>query len=340
MLKSIQSLRGIFTFFIYLHHLNIFQAGGDSGVCFFIVLSGFVLCSGYQKSFERNEISYGVFMERRVAKIYPLHVLCWIAAFILTFSMNHNPITWLINLLLLQSWSPNPDIHFSANSVSWFLSVMIFYYFLFPFIIRFINKSYKFFIIWSVILFIIYFVIIQFIPLGMLNSIIYINPLLRLPDFILGIIIWQIIGDRIKNRSLKIDKIGIIGKSTIELSVVLLFILTLMIYNAAVSPRYGLVSLWWPASIALISVFSLFNVNGGVVTRLLQVRPLVFFGNISFSFYMVHVLVIWTAYRLLAHFDLEMPLYLFTFLVFVLTVALAYIVWRFFEKPITNRLRR
>ena len=197
MLKSIQSLRGIFALLIYFHHVEVFPAGGDSGVCFFTVLSGFVLSDGYQNRFRQNSISYGSFLKRRLARIYPLHLLCFIGAFLLTYQMAHNPVTWLVNLLLLQSWSPDPQVHFSANAVSWFLSMILFCYLLFPFIIRFLDRWRRNFYIASSILFAVYFIAIQFVPSGMLNNIIYINPLMRLPDFILGIILWQIIGGKI-----------------------------------------------------------------------------------------------------------------------------------------------
>lgn len=339
MLKSIQSLRGIFALLIYFHHVEVFPAGGDSGVCFFTVLSGFVLCDGYQNRFRQNSISYGSFLKRRLARIYPLHLLCFTGAFLLTYQMAHNPATWLMNLLLLQSWSPDPQVHFSANAVSWFLSMILFCYFLFPLIIRFLDRSRRNFYIASSILFAVYFVAIQFVPSGMFNNIIYINPLMRLPDFILGIILWQIIGDRIPHPPYlqKTLNIRMLSKSAVELSVVLLFLLTLVIYGM-VSPRYGLVSLWWPVSAALISVFALFNERGGIVTRLLQSRPLVFLGNISFSFYMIHLLVIKAAHRLTDRFSPDMPAPIFIPLVLIIAVILAYFVWKYYERPMKRIL--
>lgn len=337
MLKSIQSLRGIFAFFIFLHHAGVFAAGGDSGVSFFIILSGFVLCDGYQHKFGEKQISYGAFLKKRIAKIYPLHVLCFIGAFMLTLYMEHNPLVWLANLLLLQSWSPDANVHFSANAVSWFLSAMVFFYLLFPFIVRVANRSLRKFFISSLSMFIIYFIAIQFVPAGMFNNIIYVNPLFRLPDFVLGILLWQMIGDKVRSEDSSGGHMKMTTKSTIELSAVAFFILTLVLYNL-VSLRYGVVSLWWPVSIALISVFSLFNTDGGVVSRFLQFRPLVSFGNISFSFYMVHVLVMDTARRLSGRLNLEMSDVVFIPVVFVITVLIAYVIWRYFERPVTRKL--
>lgn len=216
--------------------------------------------------------------------------------------------------------------------------MILFCYFLFPLIIRLLDRSRRKFHIASSILFMLYFVAIQFVPSGMFNNIIYINPLMRLPDFILGIILWQIIGEKIQSADSSIaPKVNFLAKSGIELSTILLFALTLIIYGI-VSPRYGLVSLWWPVSIALISVFALFNGSGGIVTRLLHVRPLVFFGNISFSFYMIHLLVIKAARRLTDRFSLDMPPAVFIPLVLSIAVILAWFVWKYYEQPMKRRL--
>lgn len=294
MLNSIQSLRGIFVLMIFLSHVGICDFGGDGGVSFFLVLSGFVLCDGYQQRLRQHVITYKSFIRRRIAKIYPLHLLCFVCAFFLPWIHDHNPAIWLSNLLLLQSWSPAPEVHFSANSVSWFLSVMIFCYLLFPLIMRLIDRSQRYFFLAASMLLAVYFVVIQFVPDALFNGLIYINPLFRLPDFILGVIIWQLIGRSLKTDSPRVPKFSFAVASAIELSVIALFTLTVVAYGF-VSLRYGLVSLWWPASLAFIGIFALFNDNGGIVSRVFRLRPLVSFGNVSFSFYMVHVLVIQVA---------------------------------------------
>lgn len=337
MLKSIQSLRGIFALFIFLHHVLVFAAGGDSGVSFFIMLSGFVLCDGYQQKLCRNAITYKSFIVRRLVKIYPLHLLCLAAAFLLLFREQHNPLVWLVNLLLLQSWFPNPAIHFSGNNVSWFLSVLLLCYGIFPFIIRFVGKSLRKFLLAVCALLVVYFIAIRFVPADMSNGVIYINPLFRLPDFILGILLWQILNGKANGLTKRVSEMGTGIKTVIELAAIAIFIATVAIYPS-VQERYGLVSLWWPASAALISVFSLFNENGGFVSRLLQIKPLVFFGDMSFSFYMVHVLVIRAARRLVGNFGLTVPDAAFIILTLVAATVIAYVVWRYYEKPVTGRL--
>ena len=273
----------------------------------------------------------------RLLKIYPLHLLCLAAAFLLLFREQHNPLVWLVNLLLLQSWFPNPAIHFSGNNVSWFLSVLLLCYGIFPFIIRFVGKSLRKFLLAVCALLVVYFIAIRFVPADMSNGVIYINPLFRLPDFLLGILLWQILNGKANGLTQRVSEMGTGIKTVIELAAIAIFIATVAIYPS-VQERYGLVSLWWPASAALISVFSLFNENGGFVSRLLQIKPLVFFGDMSFSFYMVHVLVIRAARRLVGNFGLTVPDAAFIILTLVAATVIAYVVWRYYEKPVTGRL--
>ena len=105
---------------IFLHHCADFDAGGDSGVCFFIMLSGFVLCAGYQHRIELSQVSLRGFMNKRLSKVYPLHIMTLIAAIILQRGIASTTMIaiWLSNLLLLQSWIPVKQAYFSGSGVS------------------------------------------------------------------------------------------------------------------------------------------------------------------------------------------------------------------------------
>lgn len=145
MISSLQSLRGIFAIMIFLTHFKwggkvLFDAGGDLGVAFFFVLSGFALSAGYQRKISSRNFSTRQFMLRRIFKLYPLHLIC-LAAFILlnpSYLGSHIPET-ISNIMLLQSWIPLPEYYFSGNAVGWCLADFLFMYILFPTLSKRIN---------------------------------------------------------------------------------------------------------------------------------------------------------------------------------------------------------
>ena len=142
MIRSFTGWRYIFAVAIFMHHYQIdgksvLQAGGAIGVTFFFILSGFLLAYGYKKRLMTREISTSDFYKARAVKLYPLHILCFAAVFLLgirNFVTADLPKA-VLNLFLLQSWVPSPDYYMSYNAVSWFLSDELFVYLMFPFVL-------------------------------------------------------------------------------------------------------------------------------------------------------------------------------------------------------------
>ena len=150
MIATLQSLRFVFVMLVFLSHfayrdIQTLDAGGDCGVAFFFLLSGFVLSLGYGRKIDDGSFCYRGFLKRRFLKLYPLHILCLIFFFVVSKASLDWPI--LLNVLLLQAWIPNPDYYFSCNSVSWFLSCLFFCYFLFPFAYKRLSLRWLFFVI-------------------------------------------------------------------------------------------------------------------------------------------------------------------------------------------------
>ena len=106
--------------------IRAFDAGGDCGVAFFFMLSGFVCSLGYGHRLREGTFNYAGFIWKRFMKLYPLHLLCLL--FYLVVSHSPLDLKVLLNILLLQSWVPDADWYFSCNSVSWFLSSLLFCY--------------------------------------------------------------------------------------------------------------------------------------------------------------------------------------------------------------------
>nr|MDT0660437.1 acyltransferase family protein [Micromonospora sp. DSM 115978] len=102
---------------------------GLSGVQFFFVLSGFVLVWSARPG-ER----VGTFWRRRLAKIYPNHLVLWVLVVLLALYWA-DPLdlrVLLTNLFLVQAWTPAPGYFYSVNTVSWSLSCEVFFYLCLP----------------------------------------------------------------------------------------------------------------------------------------------------------------------------------------------------------------
>lgn len=137
MIATLQSLRFVFVLLIFLSHFaygsfQALDAGGDCGVAFFFLLSGFTLSLGYDESLRNGSFRYKTFLCRRLRKIYPLHLLCLLFFLLASGCTLDGKVA--LNALLLQSWIPDANYYFSCNSVSWFLSTICFaiYFFRWP----------------------------------------------------------------------------------------------------------------------------------------------------------------------------------------------------------------
>ena len=141
MIKSFTSLRGVFIFFIFLHHcMNLYLGGGSMAVTFFFVLGGFVLTLGYKDKVLQPDFSYKQFILRRCIKFYPLHWICLGVALILSvstmqFGLKDVPILFL-NAALVQTLIPIGKVYFSFNAVSWYLADTMFFALVFPYIFK------------------------------------------------------------------------------------------------------------------------------------------------------------------------------------------------------------
>jgi len=128
---------------VFLFHLKNVDKGispawnGSYGlfVDMFFILSGFVISYSYPAK-STGVRSYLRFMIRRVARIYPLHVLTLFVFAVLGFmgvagpTPNSNLADFFYNLFLVQAWGVTD--HLSFNSPAWSISAELFCYILFP----------------------------------------------------------------------------------------------------------------------------------------------------------------------------------------------------------------
>lgn len=113
-----------------------FLNAGYIGVSFFFVLSGFVLAWS-----ARPGQSVASFWRRRMAKIFPNHLVVFALSFVLFAGAAVTSVWhWLPNLLLVHTFFPQPEVNLSMSPPSWSLSSELLFYLLFPFLIGPVNR--------------------------------------------------------------------------------------------------------------------------------------------------------------------------------------------------------
>ena len=112
-------------------------------VCFFVV-SGFLVSYNYSnKMVPATWNESCLYVKKKLSKMWSLHFVAFFICLSLMpisdiFSMR-TAFEALINLFLLQSWSIDSRTFFSFNGTSWFLSSILFCYFLSPFLLKTAN---------------------------------------------------------------------------------------------------------------------------------------------------------------------------------------------------------
>lgn len=265
------------------------------GVSFFYVLSGFILSCVHPTLTGSDSIPHYLLL--RVGRIWPSHVITALAAFLLVPEFSLSIPIVILNLLLLQAWMPDSHYYFSLNAVAWSLSCEIFFYACFIGLI----KNWKFDLTAKLCL-----VATIFIGACILanafsqNSghlefdkqyILYINPIIRLIEFITGMLtakIWLRFGSKIRLNTLI--------ASSIELMTVILIIAEVVWAGSLqkIFEHFPSASYWLgnsgatPLFAALVLIAAL---QQGFITKALANPVLIWLGEISYSLYLVHWLL-------------------------------------------------
>jgi peptidoglycan/LPS O-acetylase OafA/YrhL len=268
-----------------------------------------------------------------LAKIYPLHVLTFIIALPLVLygagSLNQAlgllP-TGLQNLFLVQSYIPDARTYYSFNTVSWSIADEVAFYLMFPLLLaglvalwRRTKPKAALTTLWLGVL----LIDLAFAVFGQGGEYLsYILPAARLPDFMAGILLG------VGFVELPRLKLSTARATCLELGVLAMVIGAVLV--APLLPQAFRYSLFFvPFWSALIYTFAH---QGGLVSRLLAVRSLVFLGEISFSFYMIHFLVI----RYLRFTPLQGMVA--NAVALALAMAISAVLFRFYEEPVRRKL--
>jgi len=344
MIKPLTSLRFIFAFLVFMSHFIIFPQNeypflhhiffeGYVGVSFFFILSGFILAYNYQERFANKLIDKKTFYISRLARIYPLHIftmLIWIwmkkdVPLDSTYATN-----FILNILLLQSFYPIEGIKF--NAVSWSLSDEMFFYLLFPFIIYWLIKSRRSFLPAFVLAITVLIALVYIYRNNDLAEwIFYTNPVSRVMDFAMGIGLYNIC------------KSGILDKWRTKISPTLLEIAGICIlvgfYSSAIFiPQVYRHAMWYwiPVSVLIY----IFYYQAGTISKFLSRRILVLLGEISFSFYMFHTMVLWYVQRAFTLSNTQITPLLLFIISLGTTIIVSYLSYKYLEIPANRWIKR
>jgi peptidoglycan/LPS O-acetylase OafA/YrhL len=351
-LDALTSLRFFAAMMIVFHHAENHLGFGPppvnlgQGVSFFFVLSGFILAYVYPSLDTPGAVKK--FWRARVARIWPAHLAALALALILFDFSAGSPLILLTNVLMLHAWVPMSAFYFNYNGPSWSISTELFFYLVFPWFIHDWSRTGKRKLALAFGLLLLLIVVTSLTlpppsaadpPLSMSptqHSFIYISPLGRLFEFVCGIALaglWRKHRDRALPGPATLWEIAAIAAI-----VVLLYLLKYQAYRLT---EYVGSGLQWlvhagamPGFAFLIYVVAL---GRGAISRALRHRALVLLGEISYSLYLLHqIVIVWLDSHLVQFAPVPFP---FAFVLYVaIVLLLAYLVWRLVELPMRRLL--
>ncbi|MEH0823493.1 MULTISPECIES: acyltransferase family protein [unclassified Micromonospora] len=340
-LPSLTGLRWVAAMLVFGYHAGTMRIVGEpdyqavvgavftlglSGVQFFFILSGFVLVWSARDGDRRRD-----FWRRRLAKVYPNHVLTWAAALLVMwwFADTIVPRAALESLFLVQAWDPTPGYFYSINTVSWSLSCELFFYLCLPLVLPALRRA-RAGLLWAVVAAVPLLIVALWpgqalVPEESTWWFTQIFPVVRSLEFWLGVAAAELMrrgrwrGPGLPLASLVFVVTWVVAGQWIraELWAAILSVAYILVITAAADADVrGLPSPW-------------------------RHRRLVWLGEVSFAFYLVHVLVMVTVLRATGHLGVGLPgwwgpLAVLGFL--AVNLVLAALLHRWVETPMMRRL--
>lgn len=330
-----------------LAYMDIAGTAGHVGVSFFFILSGFVLTWS-----ARGSDTAPKFWRRRFFKIFPNHVVTFAVALALlavagTLSGTSQTIA---NLFLVQSWVPDLSYVGSVNDVSWSLSVEALFYLSFPLLYLLVKKIRASHLWGWAIGLVAVTLLLPVISSSFLPSepqmawgpasftqvwFVYMFPVARIFEFTVGMIMARIV----------------IGGKWFKWPVIpaVLFALAGYIVSLNVPFLFGYAASTVIPLALLIPAIASIDIKGR--SSLFNSRPMVWLGEISFAFFLIHHLVLRFGYLALGPTPNQWggvsgpPLSLGAGIAFlagsaVVSILLAWALFAWVERPMMARFAR
>lgn len=344
---EIDGLRAIAVLAVVLFHSGFGFPGGFIGVDVFFVISGYLITSLIWKDLEAGKFTFKSFWERRARRILPALIVMTVAVLIAGwFLMFPNDLEALGKATIAQAvfaaniyyWKGTGYFQGAAEEKpllhTWSLATEEQFYLLVPFLLAglfsFVALRGR-----QVLLILLGIAFSASLALSIYgievasSATFYLLPT-RAWEMLLGSLIAflpQI--QRTKRNSVLMDLVGFAG--------LLLVIVTCFVYSST-TPFPGLTAMVPTLGTAAI-IWASRTDSKDRPTKLgafLSVRPLVFLGLISYSWYLWH----WPILAFVRYLSLEPPSPLVRFVCLFVGLALAVVSWKFVEQPFRVRSRK
>ena len=284
-LRSLAGLKATCMLVLFWWHstLPAPNVGMGARTCEFLFLaSGFLIGYNYYKkdvpTTWKESLRYVLV---KLKKFWPLHFIAMVMVLILKTQdvlSVRTIVNMVLNLSLLQAWSMNSAVHYSFNGASWFLSALIFCYFLSPVLLKLvkrIKRSYYLVTFVFVIRLLIEIIALRY-PGEYFNFRFHVYPLVRAIEFFMGM---SMVPIYIKMKPW-VSRRSCFFMSIIELVTICTLIFTTISFNER-----------WPrAYFVLLAAIVLFvyAFDGGGCSRVMAITPLKWMSDIQFEFYILH----------------------------------------------------
>ncbi|SDP95244.1 Peptidoglycan/LPS O-acetylase OafA/YrhL, contains acyltransferase and SGNH-hydrolase domains [Actinopolyspora xinjiangensis] len=317
---------------------QIFNPAGWVGVEFFFILSGFVLTW----SLKDND-TVRSFWRRRVVKIFPNHLVTWFAGLLLMIIAGEalNLFHVIPSAFLVHTWIPRMDALTGTNGPNWSLGCELVFYLCFPYIYRFIRKIrpehlWGWFaavtatiFAWTSLVFFVFperpGIVWADMPFWHFWGV-YNLPPVRMLEFTLGILLARIV---LSGRWISLSWSSSIGIFAVGYLAVLL-----------VPPEYGMTTVAAIPLSMVIATAATADLRG--TPSPLRGPRMIWLGEISFAFYLVHYLILHFTLKALGEnvsWSLFVGLCVSTVLLLV-TLYFANLLYRWVELPAMRRWGR
>lgn len=332
--RDIDGLRAVAVLLVVFNHLHTRFDGGYIGVDVFFVISGYLISAVIIQEMNRGEFSIVEFYERRIRRIFPaLFVMMGVVTVLAWFYLTPSEVEEYARSMLAAVYSGSNLLfwheagYFDAPSSlkpllhTWSLAVKEQFYILFPLLLVLVKRWFPQRLqtaIWTISA--VSFAAACFWVWKDPTAAFFFAPL-RAWELLIGTILSQRYLPRIE---------GAIARNIASVTgILLIFVPSLMYSPQTAFP--GLAAL--PPCLGAALLIAAGDTGGSVVGSILSWRPVTFVGLISYSLYLWHwpILVYQTTSSALLdvpQFDKKAKL-----AVFVVSIIVATLSWRFVETP-------